>query len=154
MFNRAAGTKDNEMMYCVSPLGYPVEKMPESELKFRAALHADERMPEGELFFEKDFTHHMSRTEGVIANALEAVKLSPSATNRQPWRIVKDGNSFHFYEHHAKGLASRDWDVQRIDMGIALNHFMSVAGGSLSMKNPGIEIPDDTDYIATVEVNI
>ena len=77
-----------------------------------------------------------------------------TATNRQPWRIVKDGNIFHFYEQHAKALADRGWDVQRIDMGIALNHFMSVAGGSLSVKNPGIEIPNDTDYIATVEVKI
>lgn len=57
----------------------------------------------------------------------------PSAANMQPLLIVKVGNAFHFYEKHMEGYAnSAPWDVQKIDMGLALCHFMSVAGGKCS----------------------
>ncbi|MBR1744102.1 MAG: hypothetical protein IJ733_20020 [Lachnospiraceae bacterium] len=35
------------------------------------------------------------------------------------------------------------WDMQKIDMGIALCHFMSVKPGGLSIVNPGIAVSDD-----------
>jgi len=44
------------------------------------------------------------------------VRLAPSALNMQPWRIIKDNDSYHFY---ANGLK----DYSKIDMGIALCHF-------------------------------
>lgn len=84
-------------------------------------------------------------------NALEAVRIAPSAVNKQPWRIVKIGNDFHFYEKHTLGNRSgAEWDVQKIDMGIALYHFMAVTNGQFSLADPKIEIPKDTEYIATV----
>ena len=55
IFNRAAGTKDNQIMYCVTPLGYPAKQIPEFEQKFRKALNADHRKPANELFFDKNF---------------------------------------------------------------------------------------------------
>ena len=64
---------------------------------------------------------------------------------------MKTGDAFHFYEMHAKALAGHAaWDVQKIDMGIALCHFMSLAGGTLKEENPGLALPEDTEYIATV----
>ena len=150
IFDKAAGTKDDEFMYCVSPLGYPAETMSEIESKFRVGLHADERKPAQELFFDKNFSVPIAVSDEKIKTALEAVRLAPSATNQQPWRIVRDGNRFHFYEQHSKSLAGRDWDVQKIDMGIALCHFMEIAGRKLLIENPGIALPDDTEYISTV----
>lgn len=99
LFEKAAETKDDEVMMIVSPLGYP------------------------------------------------------SAANMQPCRIVKVGNAFHFYEKHMDGYkSSAPWDVQKIDMGIALCHFMSVAGGKFSVEDPEITPPANTEYIATVTV--
>ena len=156
IFNKAAGTKDNEIMYCVSPLGYPAEKMSDMEVKFRKMLNADERKPESELFFEKNFgvPLELSALDEKLKTALQAARLAPSATNRQPWRIIRDGNAFHFYEEHSKELASHgSWDIQKIDMGIALQHFMSFAGGKLVIENPGIAASnDDIEYIATVVI--
>lgn len=151
LFNKAAGTKPGEIMYCVSPLGYPAKEMSAMETKFRKVLHADTRKPESELFFEGDFSTPLGEIKGELGEALEAVRLAPSATNTQPWRVVKTGDAFHFYEMHAKALAGHAaWDVQKIDMGIALCHFMSLAGGTLKEENPGLALPEDTEYIATV----
>ena len=65
-----------------------------------------------------------------------------------------DGNTFHFYEEHSKELASHgSWDVQKIDMGIAVQHFMSIAGGKLVIENPGIAASnDDIEYTASVVI--
>lgn len=51
-------------------------------------------------------------------------RLAPSASNKQPWRIVKSGNDFHFFEYRTPGHSVRfEYDIQRIDMGIAACHF-------------------------------
>lgn len=39
-----------------------------------------------------------------------------------------------------------------MDMGIALCHFMSVTNGNLIMENPGIDVNENTEYIATITV--
>ncbi|MBQ7733296.1 MAG: nitroreductase family protein [Synergistaceae bacterium] len=156
IFNKAAGTKDNEIMYCVSPLGYPSEKMSDMEAKFRKMLNADKRKPESELFFAKNFgvPLELNALDAKTAGALQAVRSAPSAVNKQPWRIIMDGNTFHFYEEHSKELASHgSWDVQKIDMGIAVQHFMSIAGGKLVIENPGIATSNnDIEYIVTVVI--
>ena len=154
LFDKAAETKDNEMMYCVSPLGYPAKEMSKNEIKMRKRIHADERVPATELFFDKDFNTPLNITDEKLKDALEAVRFAPSATNRQPWRIVKNGNSFHFYEQHAKELTGvLPWDVQKIDIGIALCHFMSMLENSkCTIENPNIATSDNVYYIATVIV--
>ena len=78
-FSKAAGTKDSEIMYCISPLGYPAE-ISDREAKFRKALNADERKPASELFFEENFSAPLGHVDGKIETALEAVRLSQSAT--------------------------------------------------------------------------
>lgn len=155
VFEKAAGTKAGEMMYCISPLGYPAQEMVESERKTRVRLHADERKPGSELFFDKNFSTPLSDLDADTLSALEAVRLAPSATNAQPWRIVKNGNSFHFYEKHAKALTEHNpwvWDVQKIDMGIALCYFMSIVSGICSIENLDISTAEDIEYIATVTI--
>ena len=58
---------------------------------------------------------------------LECVRIGPSASNRQPWRIVreKDNDVFHFYISRTPGYAEKFLGVslQDIDMGIAMCHF-------------------------------
>ena len=89
--------------------------------------------------------------------------MAPSATNKQPWRIVRDGHAWHFYLRRTRGYGKnsalftvlRIADLQRVDMGIALCHFEMVAGerdltGSWVMRDPGIALPGrDTEYVVT-----
>jgi hypothetical protein len=136
-------------MMTVSPLGYPAKERSEVDRKLRSSVRGDERLPAEELFFEGSFSTPL-REPG---EALEAVRWAPSAANRQPWRVVKDGDAFHFYKKHTTGFtAGASWAVQKIDLGIALCHFIGVTGGQLGLADPGITVSGDTEYIATVTV--
>ena len=83
------------------------------------------------------------------------MRLAPSAVNKQPWRVVVCDNKAHFYEKRSKGYISADnWDIQKIDMGIALCHFELEAkecgiSASFSVSDPGLAADADTLYIAT-----
>ncbi len=151
LFERAADVGDGEWMFCVSPLGYPARKMSGRESLMRRAIKADERKSAEQLFFDRDFSTPLVTEDEKLRDALEMVRWAPSATNSQPWRVVRDGDAFHFYLEHTKGYSDKaGWDMQKIDMGIALCHFMGAMGGELSLSDPGIHAGEGTDYIATV----
>ena len=81
------------------------------------------------------------------------VRWAPSAVNRQPWRVVVDGKSACFYEKKSRGYVDADgWDLQKVDMGIALYHFAYALDEKvrLSIADPGLPVPEGTAYIATV----
>ncbi|MBQ9208352.1 MAG: nitroreductase family protein [Oscillospiraceae bacterium] len=149
VFEREAGVTEDEIMPCVSPLGYPAKNRSLKEMAMRTAIRADKRLPSDELFFDNDFGTPLHTDDITVNNALEAVRLAPSAVNKQPWRIVRQGDSYHFYKK--KNVSGGgDWDVQKVDLGIALCHFMGIAGGALTVSSPDIQTADDTEYIATV----
>ena len=147
-FENAWDLQAGEIMPIVTPLGYPSKTRSEVDQRLRENVRGDERLPFQQLFFDTDFSRPLTDDP-----FLECVRWAPSAVNLQPWRVVKDGSSYHLYEKHGKGFtAQAQWDVQKIDVGIALCHLMNVSGGDLVIRDPGIPVPDDTEYIATVEV--
>ncbi len=151
LFEAAAATGENELMPIVSPLGYPSTESAEVDKRLRATVHADERRDPSELFFENDFNTPLS--DAADRELLEAVRWSPTAVNLQPYRVVKMGKAFHFYKKHpAEYQRKVVWDVQKIDMGIALCHFLTVTDGKLTLADPGIPTAENTEYIATVTV--
>ncbi len=117
-----------------------------------------------ELFFDQAFGRPLSQDKaGVYAEPLEMVRLGPSASNKQPWQIVKDGAAWHFYIQRSKRygpdslvfkLLNVD-DMQRLDAGIAMCHFELTAnelglGGKWTIDEPSIQKPDElTEYIAS-----
>jgi len=117
----------------------------------RKGVKADERKPASELFFDRDFLIPLKEENPETAEALEMVRLAPSAVNRQPWRVVRKGNGYHFYLKHDKGyIGKATGDLQKVDMGIALCHFLSGAPGEFRIENPGLSLEGDTEYIASV----
>ena len=161
LFEKAAGLKDGEMMPCVSPLGYPAKKISIREAMMRKGVGADNRMPAKKFFFDDSFDKPLSGTEQEnIADLIEMVRWAPSAVNKQPWRIVRKTDSlYHFYEKKDKGYVSEvAGDMQKIDVGIALCHFMmglEEQGKTVAVvvSDPGIHIPDDVEYIASVQMS-
>ena len=154
-FETAMELKDGEIMPCVSPLGTPAKKMSIRESMMRTGIKADKRLDFEKLFFDKDFSTSLTPDKaGSLATALEAVRLAPSAVNRQPWRAAVCGNKVHFYEKRTPGYVSADgWDMQKIDMGIALCHFDLVAQecgikAAFEINDPGID-SGDMLYIAS-----
>ena len=153
LFEKAAGLRAGERMPCVSPLGYPAKKMSMREQIMRRGVRADERQNGEALFFDGDFSSPLREERESVKTALEMVRLAPSAVNRQPWRIVRIGSAYHFYVKHTKGYVSETTgDLQKVDMGIALCHFMTGAGGELRPEDPGLKTEKDVEYIATIVV--
>ncbi len=155
-FERAMALEDGEIMPCISPLGYPAKKMSLRENMMRKGIKADSRMEFEKLFFDGSFAVPLAPEKaGKLKEALEAVRLAPSAVNKQPWRVVVCDNKAHFYEKRSKGYVSADnWDIQKIDMGITLCHFELAAkecgmSAAFSISDPGVPKETDTLYTAT-----
>ena len=157
-FEDACGLEEGEVMPCVTPLGYPASKMSLRETVMRKGVHADSRLEIPEIAFDHSFDHpFMNSDNGALLNVLEMVRWAPSAVNRQPWRIVLDGTRVHFFEKKSRGYTDASgWDIQKVDVGIAMYHFvlgMEETGRKADMvvSDPGLGLPEDMQYIATFE---
>ena len=145
-----------EVMPVASPIGYPAAKLLLREGMMRKAIKSDERLPFSQIFFAGSFDVPLSPSDaGSFVEPLQMLRLAPSATNKQPWRAIVDGNAVHFFEEH--GLKeSALGDIQKVDMGIALSHFWLTAQergleGHFVTRNPAIAIPQNTEYITSFE---
>lgn len=151
-FQDAIRVQDDEVMPAASPLGYPAEKRSVRESLMRKALKADDRIPFVQTFFLGSFRRPMDREEaGAFGEALELMRWAPSAGNAQPWRAVVDGDAVHFYEKHTM-KENPLGDIQKCDVGNALCHFdlvMQENGheGIFEEKDPGLDLPEKTEYI-------
>lgn len=155
-FERAMELGEDEIMPCVSPLGYPAKKMSVKEGLMRKGVKADSRLPFETLFFDGSFDTPLTEDKaGRLAEVLETVRWAPSAVNKQPWRVVVTESAAHFYLKKNKGFVSdAAGDMQKIDLGIALCHFALTAEDkgmniSFSISDPGIAAQSDTAYIAS-----
>ena len=157
-FEHAMRLSENEVMPCVSPLGYPAEKMSLRETMMRKGVKADSRLDFEQLFFDGSFEQPLSaENAGDLRLPLEMVRLAPSAVNGQPWRAVCCRDRVHIYEKRGRGMASNGWDIQKVDMGIALCHFELGAAESglrpaMYIEDPGIAGQDGLIYIASFQV--
>ncbi len=153
-FEQAMELENDEIMPCVSPIGYPAAKMSIRETLMRKSIKADNRMKLDEIVFDGSFSSFPNLPDNVT-RILEAVRWAPSAVNKQPWRIIVSGDTFHFYKKQHKGFMSdAAGDLQKIDMGIALCHFDNAARNEgfspvLSLDVPDINAPEDMQYTAS-----
>lgn len=155
-FERAIELADDEVMPCVSPLGHPASKLSLRESMMRKGVKADTRLDFKELFFRETFDSPLLEGDaGNIRDVLEMVRWAPSAVNRQPWRLVLCGDTVHFYEKQSRGFVDKTgWDMQKIDLGIAMCHFAAGVEAQgrkpeFSIEDPGIPAPPDTIYLAS-----
>ncbi len=116
--------KDHEIVPTITPVGYEDHDKSSKELDVREHIHADHREPFETLFFDDSLEKPLSESHQ-LAKILEYVRLAPSADNKQPWRVLVKRNNIHFYLHRTLAYQeSLDFDVQAIDMGISLSHFI------------------------------
>lgn len=173
---RFGGLARGETMPAVLSLGHIGD---DGRGRIRAREEGDRRLPAGELFFAGRYGQPLpAASAGRYAAALEAVRMAPSASNKQPWRIVCGGGERHGGAgdaSHRGGDASRDWhfllrrtkgyggaafklvriaDLQRVDLGIAMCHFALVAreaglDGQWVVQEPRLDLPAGVEYTAT-----
>ena len=157
-FEKAMELSDTEAMPLASPVGYPAAKKSVREKLMRKAIKADERLPFEKLFFENSFAQSLTpENAGKFRDALEMVRLAPSAVNKQPWRVVMCGDTVHFFKKSAKIMSDGELDLQKIDLGIALAHFdltlreSGIIGHFLS-KETNFAVDNSMEYIISYEV--
>lgn len=140
-FSKAINLQDDEVIPIVSPIGKAATKKSFVD-KYIVSAKPKTRKPYETLFFDNQL-QPLSLGDSNERQGLELVRLAPSGMNRQSWRVVEDGNRYHFY-------ATSKGDSGAVDVGIAIAHF------DLYMKEQGIvgdlivesnEILDN--YIAT-----
>jgi nitroreductase len=155
-FSSAMGIKEDELFPAISPVGYLVEKKRLKESIMRKIMKSDQRKPWNKLFFKNNFSTPLTEKEaGVYAVPLEMLRLAPSATNAQPWRIVKDSDIFHFYETHNSNTGEDEKLIKRVDVGIGIGHFHQTAlergltGKFEKRSQQNMEIPQNTKYIVS-----
>ena len=154
-FSKAMDIADDALFPVITPYGYGAQRMHLTEILMRKMIRADHRKPWEQLFFSEDFLSPLTKqSAGDLAFPLEMLRLGPSASNKQPWRILFKGGACHFYEYKEPRYSDAfHYDIQRIDMGIAAAHF------DLSTKEKGIrghfdltggpvtELPDHFEYV-------
>jgi nitroreductase len=157
-FAKSINASEDELVPAISPIGYARDKRTVREIAVRRFANSDHRKPWDELFFDGNLNSPLSKeSAGAYTVPLECVRLGPSASNNQPWRVIyqKQQGAFHFYLKRTLGYnkINGKMDLQLVDMGIAMCHF------ELSAKEKGLvgrwEVakPDlnmgDAEYIAT-----
>jgi len=153
-FAKAIALSEDEVLPVVTPIGYKSASISLIGSFMRFAAGSKNRKGWEELFFNGSFSNSLRETDaGKYAVPLEMVRLAPSASNKQPWRIIMYNNEFHFYMQSAKGYAKAlGYNIQRIDMGIAMCHFELTAkemgiNGVWKIQNPGIR--GVTEYLVS-----
>jgi hypothetical protein len=129
-FSGKIGLNNGETIPAVTSIGYPAEKS--RVHRIRRLAGSDRRLPWNTLFFDSTFGNPLEKENaGHYAVPLEMVRLAPSASNHQPWRIARETDNFHFYLQRNKRLKPGSplnrllgmADLQRVDLGIAMCHF-------------------------------
>ena len=162
----AAG--EDEIVPAVIAIGYPAKNSEGHWI--RRSAKGGQRQPHERLFFDRRPGSPLDMsTAGSFAEALEVVRWAPSASNKQPWRFVRDDKVWHLYlertsNPNKKGMVHsiiKMADVQRLDMGIAMCHFQLAAedagvtgGWDVETPEPGSELDAEAaaagwEYIAS-----
>lgn len=153
-FATAMDIKEDELFPAISPIGYAAGKKSITESIMRKTMKSDKRKPWEEIFFQDSFGNPLSKEEAnEYVNPLEMLRLAPSATNAQPWRVVKKQGSYHFFEKHKSNASEEEKMIKKVDLGIALSHFHQtvlengLTGNFEKQSDFKIDVPDNTDYI-------
>ncbi|WP_041808148.1 nitroreductase family protein [Evansella cellulosilytica] len=158
-FEKELIVSEGEFIPCVTPVGYPREKRRLFDKAIRAVAKSDNRKAWENLFFDESFHSSLSKDNaGQLELPLEMVRIGPSASNKQPWRLVvsKDRRQVHFYiEHTPNYSSSLGYDMQLLDIGIAMCQFDLACkelqlAGEWVVENPGMNVNNEQiEYLYT-----
>lgn len=155
-FASAMGIPKDEVFPAISPVGYPSAKRSLTESLMRTAMRSSSRKEWNTIFYLDNFQTPLHKNEaGDYAEPLEMLRLAPSDKNTQPWRVLKLGNSFHFFVTYKSGISRGEEIIKRVDAGIALSHFHQTAlelglKGCFKQAEPkNIESAQNTYYITS-----
>lgn len=154
-FKNVIEISDEDLFPCICPVGYPGQKRSFIEKITRASLGSKKRKEWDKLFFLDDFSKSLTKEDaGRYTDALDMLRLAPSATNAQPWAVVKEGDKFHFFCNYKNSINNDVKKIKHLDLGIALSHFHQTAmsdglNGKLEVADIDFDVPENMHYIIT-----
>lgn len=154
-FKNVIEISDADLFPCICPVGYPGQKRSFIEKITRASLGSKKRKEWDKLFFLDDFSKSLTKEgAGRYTDALDMLRLAPSATNAQPWAVVKEGDKFHFFCNYKNSINNDVKKIKHLDIGIALSHFHQTAmsdglNGKLEVADIDFDVPENMHYIIT-----
>ena len=152
-FKNVIEISDEDLFPCICPVGYPGQKRSFIEKITRASLGSKKRKEWDKLFFLDDFSKSLTKEDaGRYTDALDMLRLAPSATNAQPWAVVKEGDKFHFFCNYKNSLNNDVKKIKHLDLGIALSHFHQTAmsdglNGKPEVSDIDFDVPENMHYI-------
>ena len=154
-FKNVIEISDEDLFPCICPVGYSGQKRSFIEKITRASLGSKKRKEWDKLFFLDDFSKSLTKEDaGRYTDALDMLRLAPSATNAQPWAVVKEGDKFYFFCNYKNGINNDVKKIKHLDLGIALSHFHQTAmsdglDGKLEVTDIDFDVPENMYYIIT-----
>ena len=161
-FARKIGLHPGETMPAILATGLIENEEQARKGLIRKTVAGTRRITWERLFFDGEFGEPLDGEPlGKYQTVLEMLRIGPSASNKQPWRVVKWGQDFHFYLQRTPGYRNvltrlvQIEDMQRLDMGIAMCHFELTARelglqGEWVFEDPGLALPDElTEYLVS-----
>ena len=145
---------EGQVIPAISPVGISLDKRAVADKLTRFFAGSNSRKSFHKLFFyysgESELLPALvEEIKSPLKEVLESVRLAPSASNKQPWRIIIQDNLYHLFWNYDKRYNSmiRGFDIQALDMGIALCHFTRAAeelrlDGKFSYSDPHFENVD------------
>jgi nitroreductase len=157
-FGRSLGIRPEEMLPAVVAVGRPAERRSLRDHLVRWSARGDRRKAAAEIYFRDNWRTPLGGTDSRRWEpVLEGVRLGPSASNKQPWRVIMKDGGFHFFLSRDKAYSAMMpfADLQRIDLGIAMCHFQLAAAetglaGEWQDMDPKLpDTPANYEYIVT-----
>jgi nitroreductase len=158
-FSDAISLAEQEDLPAVSPIGYTKGSHGLIGGIFRLAIKAHKRNAWFEMYYDGNFAKPLTEElcPPEYRQALEWVRVAPSARNKQPWRILVDENSVHFFikAESVENGKPKIMNFQRLDLGIAMSHFelgvklKQIAGKWSVLSDLNIKGPTDLKYMVS-----
>ncbi len=117
---------ESEVVPAIVPVGHRAGKRGIVDSLIRWSAGSKKRKPWEDIFFYDTPDSRLNpEAAGRFSEPLEMVRLAPSASNKQPWRIVmeKGQRVCHVFLERDPAYTEKYPALQEIDMGIALCHF-------------------------------
>lgn len=123
-YGRTIHVNEGEVIPAITPVGLSKSHSLKSKI-IRGAMGSKKRKQPHELFFTNNFKAAYKNASAELAYALEMLRMAPSAENKQPWRLLFDNGSIHFYLKRNENIRRmiKAADLQQIDLGIGMSHF-------------------------------
>lgn len=124
-FARAIQLPEGHVIPAITPIGYATSSRSVGDRVIRAGAGSRKRKDWEEIFFHATTLAPFHPDEGgEYTPWLDMLRIAPSASNNQPWRVLVAENRFDLYLSRKPGYQKMfgEVDLQMVDMGIAMCH--------------------------------